>query len=300
MSIKHTLNKNLFIIYAKLKYPLPIWEFLNKKSRNAFQKNKPELNAVQKRILSDLKEFGIATVDINDLFPDENILQTYRDYAEKLKQSGSTNHKKKFLKDYWDEVVKLDLNNPFLEHALKPKILDIVNSYMEMQTKLLYFTLQETIPSKGELTNSQNWHRDPQEQKVVKVFTYLNDIDETSGPFTYVKHSAPTQDHYYAKLFPQQPPAGSYPGNEEVEAAVPEADITPMIAKAGTVIFCDTNGLHYGGVATENSRLMSTFGYSAPTYRENKMYYYNKDFLNKIKDLPQQSRFSIREKWMSK
>lgn len=274
-----------------------MWNYFNRESVEKFRQNPPRLNDVQQRILQDLQSDGIATTTLDELFPGQNVLKIFQDYAEKREKDGSINHKKKFLVDYWDECVELDINNPFLKYALNPTILDVANSYMGMWCSLLYFTLQKTIPVKGDLTNSQNWHRDPQELKVVKVFTYLNDIDENSGPFTYVKKSAPTFDHPYAKLFPQQLPYGSYPGNEKVESTINKEDVRPMTGKAGTVIFCDTNGLHYGGVAKTSPRIMSTFGYSAHTYRENKLYFFDNEFLDSIKSYPKQSRHALRFEW---
>lgn len=297
MSIKNTINKNLFNVYAKIKYPIPAWKLLNQKSINAYEQNRPKLDEIQSRILNDLTQTGIATTSFDELFPGLNLLPELQAYSSKLESQGSVNHKKKFLVDYWDEVVELDITNPYLKTALNKRVLDVVNSYMGMWTSLLYFTLQKTVPVQGELTNSQNWHRDPQEKKVVKVFSYLNDIDETSGPFTYVPHSAPTQNHPYAKLFPQQVPAGSYPGAENVNKHVKKEDVRPMTGKAGTMIFCDTNGLHYGGVATKNHRLMSTFGYSAHTYRENKMYYFGDTFLKDIESFSPEAKHALRSQW---
>jgi len=297
MSLKHAINRNLFKIYSKVKYPMPAWQYFNRESVTKFNNHRPTLNSVQTKILNELHSCGIATTNLADLFPNENMLEKLQNYAKKQETDGSVNHKKKFLVDYWDERVKLDINNPFLKLALNPLILDVANTYMEMWTSLLYLTLQKTTPLKGELTNSQNWHRDPQEIKVVKVFTYLNDIDESSGPFTYVKNSAPTQNHKYAKLFPQELPAGSYPGNERVEKAIEKKDIYPMTGKAGTMIFCDTNGLHYGGVAKSNYRIMSTFGYAAHTYKESQMYYFDDKFLASISNLPKQSRHALRFEW---
>lgn len=297
MSIKHVINRNLFKVYARVKYPVSAWKFFNRESVKKFTATPPQLNDVQSRILRDLQKTGIATTTLDELFPGEEVLKTFQEFAKKREADGTVNTKKKFLVDYWDQVVELDINNPFLKRSLDPTILDITNSYMGMWCALLYFTLQKTSPIEGDLTNSQNWHRDPQEMKVVKVFTYLNDIDEDSGPFTYVKKSAPTFGHEYAKLFPQKLPYGSYPGNEKLEAAVDAKDIIPMTGKAGSVIFCDTNGLHYGGVATKNYRLMSTFGYSAHTYRENKMYYFDNKFLDSTKDLSKQSRHALRFEW---
>lgn len=297
MSLKHTINKNLFKVYAKVKYPIPAWKFFNSESVKLFEANKPALNELQTKILNDLRTTGISVTSLDELFPGENKLELFQSFAKEREAAGSVNHKKKFLVDYWDEVVELDINNPFLSTALDATIIDVVNSYLEMYTSLLYFTLQKTVPKTGELQNSQHWHRDPQEKKVVKVFTYLNNVDENSGPFVYVPRSTPTHDHPYAKLFPQQVPAGSYPGTESVLEKVAKEDIIPMTGGPGTVVFCDTNGLHYGGAAKTGERIMSTFGYSAHSYRENKMYYYDDAFLKSIESFTPQAKHALRKQW---
>ena len=42
---------------------------------------------------------------------------------------------------------------------------------------------------------------------------------------------------------------------------IPPEAIKTFTGKAGTMIFCDTSGLHQGGYATGKERIMSTFGY---------------------------------------
>ena len=50
-----------------------------------------------------------------------------------------------------------------------------------------------------------------------KVFIYLSDVDETAGPFIYVKGSAMRGTNpAYRTLFPQKKPLGSYPNAEDV------------------------------------------------------------------------------------
>jgi hypothetical protein len=107
---------------------------------------------------------------------------------------------------------------------------------------------------------SQNWHRDGEDRQVLKIFIYLNDVDEETGPFMYVKESI--KGLKYGKLFPQRPPEGSYP-NESVDKAVSPEDIKLCLGKAGTVIFCDTTGLHRGGYAFSKERTMFTASYQA-------------------------------------
>lgn len=67
----------------------------------------------------------------------------------------------------------------------------------------------------------------------------------------------------YGHLFPQRPPSGIYPPAGAVEELVKEADIKYCTGRAGTVIFCDTSGLHKGGYATGAERIMFTDGFQS-------------------------------------
>lgn len=152
---------------------------------------------------------------------------------------------------------KLDAENPFIRFSLSKKIHNIAGDYLKLKPLFNSFYLMSTIvvPGGSEEYLSQRWHRDPEDKKLVKVFLYLNDVDEGTGPFTYIKGSQ--YGGKWRNVFPQRPPAGSYPPAGEVEKIIPQSDVKICTALAGTIIFCDTSGLHKGGFSTERSRLMS-------------------------------------------
>jgi hypothetical protein len=106
--------------------------------------------------------------------------------------------------------------------------------------------------------HSQLWHRDPEEKKMIKVFIYLNDVNENNGPFFYVKGSQPSGKSKISKFAPQYLPKGSYPDEATVKNTILLDQIVCAKGKAGTIIFCDTAGLHKGGFAVEGERKMST------------------------------------------
>ena len=105
---------------------------------------------------------------------------------------------------------------------------------------------------------SQNWHRDPEDRKLVKVFIYYTDVDESSGPLEYLLESR--QGRRYSSWWLGK----SYPTPHKVEQRVPTKDRVVATGPEGTIIFCDTNGLHRGGFALENPRLLSVFAYISP------------------------------------
>jgi len=108
---------------------------------------------------------------------------------------------------------------------------------------------------------SQGWHRDPGDKKICKIFLYVNDVDETAGPFMYVRGSQ--YGGVYRRFFPQRLPRGYYPPEGAVEKIIPSTEIQTLTGKAGTIIFADTTGIHRGGYATKKERIMFTAAYSS-------------------------------------
>ncbi len=288
------MKKQLLHIYFKVRTYGPIWyNILNKKRVDLFKKQNPTLSPTQQRILKDLKRDGIALTTLDELFPGQNQLAKLKAFAQSLNPEDAEQGKKSFLKKYWDKHPMFDLSNPFLSLTLMPTILDVVNSYMGMWTKLKYYDLALTIPvpEGTQAVQSQRWHRDPEEKKICKVFFYLYDVDETAGPFTHVKQS--NYGSKFGSLFPQKTPEGIYPPEGAVEKTIPSENYLKAIAPAGTVIFCDTSGLHRGGYATKKERLMYTAFFSSGTYSEKAWYKLPQNIKEIIEPLSPQAQASI-------
>lgn len=239
---------------------------MNRDARSLMRAYPPVLDKLQKRIVQDVERVGIAVTSLEELFPSESYLKMYQKYIAELPEEAGQQNKKSFLRHYWTTNVALAASNPFLQFALNPRILSITNTYMGMWTRLKHYTVNRAIPDleHGNPTFSQKWHRDPQEKRMIKAFIYLSDVNEDTGPFTYITES--THGKKYGALFPQKPPLGSYPPAEEVEKKIDPKNIRVMTGKAGTVLFCDTTGIHRGGFVRKGERLMFTSFYPAPSY----------------------------------
>lgn len=249
--------------YYKIWENFAVWNLINTKPRNLYKKQKPNLNAVQQKIAQELKKKGIAITHIDELFPNQNLLSSLQVFAKSLETMAQVKTNKEFLQFYFDDFPELDLENPFIKLALNPIILDTINAYMNMWSKFYYLTLNKTVPQgpESKSVQSQRWHRDPEDKKMVKAFVYLNDVDENAGPFVYIPET-----HFEGKLsnlFPPQPPRGSLPPPEEVKKLIPESAVKICTGKTGTIIFCDTRGIHKGGHAISKERVMATLGYSS-------------------------------------
>lgn len=248
--------------YFRIRSWWPVWFYIiNKKNRNLFLARQRILSEVQKRIISDLMHDGIALAHIDELFPSSHLWEDCKKYVRDYTSCAETKTHKSFLKNLWDAIPTVDINNPFIPLALSDTILGAVNEYMQMWCHFFYLTLNITmpVPEGSKAVQSQRWHGDPEDKKMCKVFLYISDVDEQSGPFVYVRGT-----HYAGRwrhLFREQPPRGFLPPARPIDELVPADDIATMTGSAGTIIFCDTSGYHRGGYTTAKPRTMLTLGY---------------------------------------
>jgi len=257
------------------------------------QKNQPmALTPEGRRIVDELQRNGIAITTLEALLSNDPLPSLMMTWISDRSPVENTASKKKFLREYWPLVPTLDFSNPFLRFALHNDILGIVNAYMGMWSRLTQYDLRKTLPvmDKGPV-QSQRWHRDPEEKRILKIFVYLNDVDSDAGPFTFARKS--THGNTHGKVFPQRPPEGCYPAEEDVRKAIPASDIQSFTGRAGTVIFCDTSGLHFGGRATMKERIMSTTAYNSPAYTEGARYRWSDSTSEDTKSFSPQAQFAL-------
>ena len=226
---------------------------------------------VQKRILNDLEIKGISIVRFTDLF-DSSVLNEMLDWIVNNETNLTAKLKKKYLYSYFgtdDKDLALDVSNPFVRFYLSDKVLEIASIYLNYIPQLFEVYVEKTMPVGSDTpSHSQNWHRDPEEKRTLKVFIYLSDVNEESGPFTYVLGSSPTGTGKYKNLFPQKLPHGSYPSEKDVASEANSKDLLIATGLQGSIIFCDTSGLHRGGYARSEYRIMSTGFYPSKHYSE--------------------------------
>ncbi len=245
-----------------------VWGLVNRSAIKDFESNGIRLSTREIDFVKKLNLNGFVVTDVNDY--GDNILKRINTYVSKLDSSNS--EIKSFLKyklggDYGNSRQKFDSLNPLLEIALNKNLTKIIDSYFEMSSKLCYLEVNETVlpdsaGSRLELEKSQKFHKDPGIEKCIKVFLYLTDVDENSGPFTYVKGSHKKFNEY----FPQKyfGAGGLYPDPNLFDRIIDKELITPICGKAGTLILADTTGLHCGGNSLTSVREMATMVYYPP------------------------------------
>lgn len=263
----------------------------NPPSRQKLAENKPALNPQQQKVIDGLGEQGYSIVPVTEFFPDadedlwgklrgerdrfmervQGDIAQRRAKEEKRAKKGKKREKGLGKGDYimrllGKDVPPLGADDPWLRLGIDDRVLDVVNSYFGLWSKLTYVDLWYTPPAAPgvDRVSSQRWHRDYNDELLVKVFVYLTDVDETTGPLEYVPGSVLGGE--YEKDWPWKPVSNDlYPPQDEFAQRIPESAQIALTGPEGSMAFCNTGGFHRGGYATgDRPRVMAVYNYSSP------------------------------------
>ena len=264
-----------------LKYRLDYRYLRNQHSTHLFRSHRPPLSLSQRHTVAELTLRGVAfpgyediglaadrwarlAAVVDDFAASDRVLEAIRGFRAVAATGEMASDA--YIVKLLPPAPTLRLDDPLLEVGLSPAVLDVVNSYLGMWAKLIYTDAWHTIPVDiGKRIGSQYWHRDPEDQRMVKVYAYFGPVGEGCGAMEYVLESQVAGR--YSGAWRWKPHAGRghrYPGDGEVEQAVPAAQRIPCFGDRGTFVFCDTAGLHRGGVATTRPRILATWTFVTP------------------------------------
>jgi len=158
------------------------------------------------QVLEAFRRDGIAVARFTDLFGAELRQDAVADitpFVDSTREQAADLSKQKKAKGKDEVIVRrffsrdgavphYSLSGPWLRIAASDGVLDIVNGYTGQPRKLTYVDNWYTVPypHATKRVASQRWHRDPDDDHIVKVFVYFSDVDEEAGPFEYVRDSA--------------------------------------------------------------------------------------------------------------
>lgn len=173
---------------------------------------------------------------------------------------GGTDHSKSYLVFLipWDAEHLAD--SPLIRLGLDKKLLEIVSSYLGLFPRLHAIGAWLNFPTKDEAKETQLFHRDPEDAKIIKVFIYLNDVDEYGGPFTYIPGT-----HPFGSAAAKRPKhmSGIRISDEEMNTVLPREAWLPCTGPANTMILADTVGYHRGQKPKDRNRILITFTYTS-------------------------------------
>jgi hypothetical protein len=243
----------------------------NPEARKLHQDALPELDERQREVLARLHEEGIAVVRFDELFDRQlwhELERSAADFASTVEQDGAgpKEGKKNYLvRAYAPGPIELDPDNPWLRLAADPRLVDLVNAYLGLWSKLSYVDQWYTLPRDDkDRVASQRWHRDYNDKHLLKVFLYMSDVDEAAGPFEYIPGTM-IRGNRFADVYPWEIFGEDlYPPDAALEPMSRANESRLVTGPAGTLILCDTTGFHRGGFASERPRIMGVWNYVSP------------------------------------
>jgi hypothetical protein len=140
-----------------------------------------------------------------------------------------------------------------LEIANNPKVLSIVSGFLGAKPTISLLTAWWSMPTKdGKAEQAEQFHRDVDDIRFVKLFCYLTDVDEASGPHMFVPGSQSIDRLTTIRRYEDR----------EIADAFGENNLSMFTGKAGTAFLENTYGFHRGVPPTKKPRLLFQVLYS--------------------------------------
>lgn len=211
-------------------------------------------NLDQRKIVSELKSQGIS----EDIFLKEDVIEKILEEIKNSQFQINRSKDKIFLKDKnkYNDIYLLRLFNPhsFIEEinkiALNHNLFSSVTEYLGCQPLIISSQIWWTYPfynKKDELDNPPGnefgFHYDVDDFKFLKLFFYLNDVDQDCGPHVYIKNNGKKNiKEYLNRRIDDEYALNFY--SERVKT---------IIGKAGSGFIEDTSFYHKGSNPIKNS-----------------------------------------------
>lgn len=120
-------------------------------------------------------------------------------------------------------------------------------------------------------SNAQQWHRDRDDFRELKLFFYATDVDRSSGPHGYIpkSHSSSNLNHLfdcpdqYVKII--QGEKHSFLTDKDLQTLGLKVKPKIWLGKAGTCFLEDTSGFHRAYVPTSEPRLIFSLTWTLGT-----------------------------------
>ena len=249
------------------------WNRINARAIEILDRQRPGLDDVQTTALQALRDDGVFISPVAAFAGSGKVMERARADADTLLSRPDLQRQifarssKEGVKWY---VVRAFGYKPrervpasFADILLNDRLLDVVNSYLGVTSRLKYLDVWHNfaVTSSDPPIDSEMWHRDNEDRKLIKVFIHLSDVDEAAGPLTYLRGSQPGGP--LGDLFPNDPPTGSYPPETELQPWVSDSGIRSCTGDVGTLVMFDACGLHHGGRATGRARTLLVATYAS-------------------------------------
>jgi hypothetical protein len=223
----------------------------------------PKLDASELAIVEQFEQDGVYITSLDALaIPDsQQLLEAAQPITNELAQlSRAPSHAGKHT--LMATANQLTEHPEILYWGLSERILKIVECYLGLPVGYGGLSFYYSVAD-GRDAGPRIWHRDKEDWRMVKVAVYLNDVDESGGPYQCVKSAT---NSWLIETLPK------YQGlvHTEMQQLLGNNSsdwLTSCVGKAGTVIFTDTARCYHRGkppIQTDRSAIFFHYFSSRP------------------------------------
>ncbi|HEU5304162.1 MAG TPA: hypothetical protein VFU40_05910 [Gemmatimonadales bacterium] len=148
----------------------------------------------------------------------------------------------------------LGLDGPFMRFALDEKLLATTARYLGVAPFLESVELLYSKPIDGQPAQSQQWHRDRTDRRIIKVFVYAVDVTARQGPLSLLSRSDSAR--VPELLF-------HYVPDDQMARYVDPGRTVALTGPAGTTVMTDTQACYHLGSRCQEPRLAYIAYYSS-------------------------------------
>lgn len=254
-----TISKLLGLIYGKYQFEGISTIYKTNQENSVREIAVKELNEKGYWVSPNLVPTEICDAIINQL-PDLNF--RLQKTTKKIKGLNASNIQNVKANTIWVDNLQDLLTIPEIQKLVTdPVLLSIIQGYLECipihcQSNC-WWSINYQNDSAALSKNAQLYHQDKEFIKFVKVFIYLNDVDENNGAHAYVAGSCKD----YEEKVDEKYQISSRVSDDFIAEKYEEDKIVYMKGKKGTILLEDTSGFHKGVPVLKGHRLLLQMEY---------------------------------------
>ncbi|MDJ0596863.1 MAG: response regulator [Pleurocapsa sp. MO_226.B13] len=221
--------------------------------RAKYRERLPQLSPEDARIVSTLEQEGVYVTSL----PELTLPHTKRLLKEMMVLHPHL-YTLSNLKNWREGIPGLRkfLHTEILLWGLEERLLNIVENYIGLPLLFHGVDLRRDSAD-APLTDARHWHRDIDDERMVKVIVYLNNVGKTGGPYEYIPRTF-TQHLTDALNY-----KSGFVSDEAISAIIPPEQWQTCAAKAGTIIITDPCNVFHRAKPAKRNRYSITFGYTS-------------------------------------
>ena len=135
-------------------------------------------------------------------------------------------------------------------------MLDIIENYIGLPLLFHGVDLRRDVAD-APITDAKQWHLDIDDEKMVKIIVYLNNVGVDGGPFEYIPRSLTAQIRDSLNY------TTGFVDDEAMSKIIPSRYWKTCTAKAGSIAIVDPCNIFHRAKPAQRNRYSITFGYTS-------------------------------------